>query len=75
MEAGSDAMTALWARNKFGWDRPASTMTFSLPNANGDLGEWIMDLVHQAREAGCKIYFKTNLLRSRWAQRHSLALG
>ena len=31
-------MTALWARNKFGWDRPGSTMTFSLPNAAGDLG-------------------------------------
>jgi hypothetical protein len=22
MKAGSDAMVALWARNKFGWDRP-----------------------------------------------------
>jgi hypothetical protein len=39
MKAGSDAMVALWARNKFGWDRPGQTMTFSLPNANGDLGE------------------------------------
>jgi hypothetical protein len=39
MEAGSDAMTALWARNKFGWDRPGSTMTFSLPDANGDIGD------------------------------------
>jgi hypothetical protein len=39
MEAGSDAMTALWARNKFGWDRPRSTMTFSLPDANLDIGD------------------------------------
>ena len=39
MKAGSDAMVALSARNKFGWDRPGSTMTFSLPNADGDLGE------------------------------------
>jgi hypothetical protein len=39
MKAGSDAMVPLWARNKFGWDRPGSTMTFSLPNADGDLGE------------------------------------
>ncbi len=26
---------------------------------------WIEDLVGQAREAGCKVYFKTNLLRKR----------
>lgn len=26
---------------------------------------WIEDLVRQAREAGCKVYFKTNLLRKR----------
>jgi hypothetical protein len=39
MKAGSDAMVALWARNKFGLHQSASTMTFSLPNANGDLGE------------------------------------
>ena len=32
-------MTALWARNKFGWDRPGKTMTFSLPSANGDIGD------------------------------------
>ena len=38
-EAGSDAMTALSVRNKFGWDRPRSTMTFSLPDANGDIGD------------------------------------
>jgi hypothetical protein len=39
MEAGSDAMTALWARNKFGWDRPNSTMTFKVPDQNGDIGD------------------------------------
>ena len=27
MKAGSDAAMALWARNKFGWDRPGRTMT------------------------------------------------
>jgi len=26
---------------------------------------WIEDLVRQARDAGCKVYFKTNLLRKR----------
>ena len=39
MEAGSDAMTALWARNKFGWDRPGKTMTITVPNQNGDIGD------------------------------------
>ena len=39
MKAGSDAMVALWARNKFGWDRPGKTMTISVPNANGDIGD------------------------------------
>jgi len=39
MKAGSDAMVALWARNKFGWDRPGRTMTISVPNENGDIGD------------------------------------
>ena len=39
MKAGSDAMVALWARNKFGWDRPNSTMTFKVPDQNGDIGD------------------------------------
>ena len=39
MKAGSDAMVALRARNQFGWDRPGQTMTFSLPDANGDIGD------------------------------------
>ena len=39
MKAGSDAMVALWARNKFGWDRPGQTMTFRVPDQNGDIGD------------------------------------
>jgi hypothetical protein len=38
-KAGSDAMVTLWARNKFGWDRPGQTMTLTMPNANGDIGD------------------------------------
>jgi hypothetical protein len=52
MKAGSDAMTALWARNKLGWDRHDSTMTFSLPDANGDIGDnnkIIIELVKAAK--------------------------
>ena len=36
---GDNFAIGLWARNKFGWDRPGQTMTLSLPNANGDIGE------------------------------------
>jgi len=32
-------MVALWARNKFGWDRPGQTMTFRVPDQNGDIGD------------------------------------
>ena len=39
MKAGSDAMVGLWARNKFGWDRPGQTMTFRVPDQNGDIGD------------------------------------
>jgi hypothetical protein len=39
MKAGSDAMVALWARNKFGWDRQGQTMTFRVPDQNGDIGD------------------------------------
>jgi hypothetical protein len=39
LKAGSDAAMALWARNKWGWDRPGRTMTISVPNANGDIGD------------------------------------
>ena len=28
-----------WARNKFGWDRPNQTMTFRVPDQNGDIGD------------------------------------
>ena len=38
-KAGSDAMVALWARNKFGWDRPGQAMTFRAPDQNGDIGD------------------------------------
>jgi hypothetical protein len=38
-KAGSDAAMALWARNKWGWDRPNSTMTFKVPDQNGDIGD------------------------------------
>ena len=30
---------AFWGRNKWGWDRPNSTMTFKVPDANGDIGD------------------------------------
>jgi hypothetical protein len=39
MQEGSDAANALWARNKWGWDRPNSTMTFKVPDQNGDIGD------------------------------------
>ena len=32
-------MVALWARNKFGWDRAGKTMTITVPNQNGDIGD------------------------------------
>ena len=31
--------SGLWVRNKFGWDRPGKTMTFRVPDQNGDIGD------------------------------------
>ena len=55
MKAGSDAMVALWARNKFGWDRPNQTMTFRVPDQNGDIGDdnkIIIELVRAPKREG-----------------------
>jgi len=38
IKEGDNFAIGLWARNKFGWDRPGQTMTFSVPNMNGDIG-------------------------------------
>jgi hypothetical protein len=37
LKEGDNFSMGLWARNKWGWDRPGSTMTFTPPNAQGDL--------------------------------------
>jgi hypothetical protein len=39
LKEGDNFSMGLWARNKWNWDRPGSTMTFSLPDANGDIGD------------------------------------
>jgi hypothetical protein len=39
MQEGSVSAMALWARNKWGWDKPGSLMTFRMPDANGDIGD------------------------------------
>ena len=39
IKEGDNFAIGLWARNKFGWDRPGRTLELSMPNANGDIGD------------------------------------
>ena len=39
IKEGDNFAIGLWARNKFGWDRPGQTMTFRVPDQNGDIGD------------------------------------
>jgi hypothetical protein len=39
LDDGDNFVMAAWARNKWGWDRPNSTMTFKVPDQNGDIGD------------------------------------
>ena len=39
IKEGDNFAIGLWARNKFGWDRPGRTIELSMPNANGDIGD------------------------------------
>jgi hypothetical protein len=47
MREGSDAAMALWARNKWGWDRPNRTMTLTLPGGSPDIpdGKIVIEMV------------------------------
>jgi hypothetical protein len=39
LKEGDNFTMAFWGRNKWGWDKRSGEMTFSVPSANGDLGE------------------------------------
>ena len=39
IKEGDNFAIGLWARNKFGWDRPGRTIELSMPNANGHIGD------------------------------------
>jgi hypothetical protein len=39
LKEGDNFSMGLWARNKWGWDRPGRTITFDLPDQNGDIGD------------------------------------
>ena len=39
LKEGDNFTMAFWGRNKWGWDRPNSTMTFKMPDQNGDIGD------------------------------------
>ena len=62
IKEGDNFAIGLWARNKFGWDRPGRTIELSMPNANG--GEHLMSLaLREAREVFEREYLLAQISR------------
>ena len=54
-KAGDNGALGMLARNHWGWDRPGQTMSISVPNANGDIGDEntiIIELVKAPKREG-----------------------